>query len=243
MFDRTSNLYVGYIYCISNDLNCKKYIGQTTTTIQKRFAEHKRCALSYPDSTQLIYRVMRKYGCEHFTVTMLCSEFSNSVSDLKQKLNEREMYYIQTLGTLKPNGYNMTVGGDSFAEHHFVPVYKVDKDGNVLALFRSMTEAENANGLPPGSIKRAFLYENHYANGFYWYNAEEVDFSVGDNIGEQVSPGRSKGVCMLDLDGNVLGVFESMADAEKSTGIYHGKISMVCNGKRKTTGGYMWRYS
>ena len=37
-------------------------------------------------------------------------------------------------------------------------------------------------------------------------------------------------------------VFESAWDAQRKTGINQGHISKVCLGKRKTTGGYHWRF-
>ena len=37
-------------------------------------------------------------------------------------------------------------------------------------------------------------------------------------------------------------VFESTKDAERKTGINHGNISKVCLGKRKTIGGFHWKF-
>lgn len=37
-------------------------------------------------------------------------------------------------------------------------------------------------------------------------------------------------------------VFESAHDVERKTGIYASNISMVCNGKLKTAGGYHWKF-
>lgn len=37
-------------------------------------------------------------------------------------------------------------------------------------------------------------------------------------------------------------VFESTMDAERKTRVNNSNISQVCNGKRKTTGGYHWSY-
>ena len=41
----------------------------------------------------------------------------------------------------------------------------------------------------------------------------------------------------------VLAVFESMKVAMRETGVNKVTISMVCRGKRKIGGGYIWRYS
>jgi len=37
-------------------------------------------------------------------------------------------------------------------------------------------------------------------------------------------------------------IFESTMEAERKTGIFQSNISLACSGKRKTTGGYHWRY-
>lgn len=37
-------------------------------------------------------------------------------------------------------------------------------------------------------------------------------------------------------------VFESAYDAQRKTGIFPNNISMACNGKLKTTGGYHWKF-
>ena len=37
-------------------------------------------------------------------------------------------------------------------------------------------------------------------------------------------------------------IFESTVDAERTTGIYQSSISYTCNGKRKTAGGYHWKF-
>lgn len=42
-----------------------------------------------------------------------------------------------------------------------------------------------------------------------------------------------KAVVAVDMEGNVVGWFESAMDAERKTGICKRNINSVCNGKRK----------
>lgn len=53
----------------------------------------------------------------------------------------------------------------------------------------------------------------------------------------------SKPVQQLDLDGNLIKVWDSMADIERELGINNQNISSVCNCKRKTSHGFKWSFS
>lgn len=90
-----------FIYRITNIITQDTYIGQTTKTIKRRFACHKANA-RYGVETYL-YRAMRKYGEENFTIEAVESQVS------REALNEREKLYI---AEEKPR-YNMNEGGAS----------------------------------------------------------------------------------------------------------------------------------
>lgn len=91
--------FYGQIYIISNDVNEKLYIGQTTKKLEERFKQH-----FYADSA--IGNAMRKYGIEHFEIWAIekcCT---------KEQQNAFEVFWIRELGTLYPEGYNLTIGGE-----------------------------------------------------------------------------------------------------------------------------------
>lgn len=53
----------------------------------------------------------------------------------------------------------------------------------------------------------------------------------------------SKPVNMIcPICGNIIRTFDNISSAEQFINISHGKISSVCQGKRKSAGGYRWRY-
>lgn len=51
-----------------------------------------------------------------------------------------------------------------------------------------------------------------------------------------------KAVFQYDLDGNLIQEYSSIMDAYNETGIDFRLISLVCKGKRNSTGGYKWRF-
>lgn len=53
----------------------------------------------------------------------------------------------------------------------------------------------------------------------------------------------TKKIIQINVDGTIIKEWDSITDAEMKLKINHGKISMVCRGKRKTAGGYLWKYA
>ena len=51
----------------------------------------------------------------------------------------------------------------------------------------------------------------------------------------------AKKVIQLDLSGNTVNEFESLARASKACGIHVKNIRNVIQGKQKTAGGYKWK--
>lgn len=95
---------MGYIYCITNKINNKKYIGKTEDLVEERFKEHLNSINTKRDYNRPLYRAIRKYGKDAFYVEIL-EEVKNN------NLNEREEYWISFYDTYH-NGYNATKGGD-----------------------------------------------------------------------------------------------------------------------------------
>ena len=94
----------GFIYCITNDINGKQYVGKTTDTIEARFKEHLNDATKERCQNRPLYRAINKYGKEHFSISVLEECPLNN-------LDTREIYWISQLKTYH-NGYNATIGGD-----------------------------------------------------------------------------------------------------------------------------------
>lgn len=66
---------------------------------------------------------------------------------------------------------------------------------------------------------------------------------VSQETREKIGISNGKKVMQIDPKTNeILNTYNSASDAARLNGLNHSKISRVCNGYRKTTGGYRWEY-
>jgi len=94
----------GIIYCATNSVNGKQYVGQTTSSLIERWRHHRYWASI--GSPCFIHRAIAKYGGNAFSLQILAETSSQNDA------NEKESFFIAKLNTVAPNGYNLTAGGE-----------------------------------------------------------------------------------------------------------------------------------
>lgn len=92
-----------YIYKITNKINNKIYIGQTTKTISLRWKRHYMDALKNRTNTKFA-KAIRKYGKNNFIVEEI------DTAKNKEELNQKEIYWINYYNSIL-KGYNSVDGG------------------------------------------------------------------------------------------------------------------------------------
>lgn len=125
----------GNLYIITNNINCKIYIGKTYNDIDHRFKEHINNAykidydtLDYRYNTKF-YNAIRKYGPENFKIKLI-NKFEEGI------LEQKEMEYIAKYDSYH-NGYNSTLGGDGvksldISEDMIESICSMYKDGKTI---------------------------------------------------------------------------------------------------------------
>ena len=148
------------IYIIKNDINNKVYIGQTVNPKQ-RWEQY--CSLvKHKPNAQVITKAMKKYGIEHFTMSILETDVVN--------YDEREKYWIQKYNSIVPNGYNITIGGDGTGSGINNPIAKIKSEDVLMELideiiqnvlpFKALAKKYNISDGQISEINRGKAYYN-----------------------------------------------------------------------------------
>lgn len=91
------------VYLLTNNVNGKRYVGQTIHTLEERLRGH-----AWPSTARHtkmpIARAIQKYGIQNFRAEILqeCSS--------QDELDQSELRYALSLKTFVPNGYNLKAG-------------------------------------------------------------------------------------------------------------------------------------
>ena len=121
------------IYKITNTLNFKIYVGQTTKPIEKRFMQHAKANSPLGDA-------MRQCGLDNFTIEVI------EICETAEQARQREIFWINVLKCKMPNGYNRSNGGEGGIHKLKTPL--VDKEVSIMAI------GDNIKNLRTGVHKR-----------------------------------------------------------------------------------------
>lgn len=213
---------MAYIYKITNRINEKVYIGQTSLTLNHRLQQHIKDSKRKNIKNRPLYKAFRKYGYENFDIEIV-EECSNNVVD------EREKYWIMYYNSYK-NGYNATLGGEgtiSIDRQLVIDTYKRLKTCKAVAKELNIGADTVSNILKSQGIE--------IISGQEWNKINT-----------------NKPVNMIDNNGNILKTFNTLKEAalyiQKEKNIttdckgITSHIRAVCNNKRKTAYSHKWKW-
>lgn len=115
-------------------------------------------------------------------------------------------------------------------------VLQYDLDGNFLREYRSAEEAARAVGILDGSnIAGACRGKYITAGGYQWsYKYDSQTLKQMETI--------TKPVAQLDRYGMIVGIYDSISEASRATGLPKPNICAAANKRLKSCGGYGWVY-
>lgn len=219
---------MGYIYKVTHKDTGMSYIGLTTCSdVKERWRGH----LSGKDN-YYFNNVLKKYDKDAFTWEVLIICFNEDVSYYEKE-------YIKKYNTIRPNGYNLTEGGERGWKHHPDSIEKL-----------KASKAGKGNNRPPGFKCSDEAKQNMSTARQAYCDSETPEQRAirGKKGGDtrRGKPNHKLGVAVVQLkDGVEIARFPSSMEAGRQTGILYKNIHAVCKGEKwkKTAGGFVWKFA
>lgn len=250
------------IYEIVNIKNQKRYIGQSID-VYRRWIQHNSELKRGKHSNEYLQFSWNKYGEDAFEFHILeeCSE---------EKLNERELFYIQKFDTSNRDyGYNLGYVGDGvcvLSEEarqkmsqaqliRWTEELRVERSqkysGENNPFYGKHHSKETGRKIAEANKKRVWSDESRAkeAQGLAERNKAKRGSTVSQAVRDKISktlkgrpsPNR-KSVVQLNLNGDYISSFDSIKAASNATGITTNMISDCCRKLRGDARGFIWRY-
>lgn len=196
------------IYCITNVITNKKYIGYTHDPAT-RWYKHQFHGVKGDGSCVQLYQSMKKHGVENFKFDILETDIKD-VSLAK----EREVFFIETYDTYK-SGYNATRGGTGGD----MSEYDSWKESMILYHETKPSESYATYGMSGKSHSKEAIEKQSIARKKYW-DSLSIDQRIkqskklsGSNNGMfGKTPKNSVRILYNGIE------YNSIASASKSTG-------------------------
>ena len=237
------------VYCYTNKINGKKYVGQTIQKLRKRHGQHL-------SGKQLIDKKLKQYGVENFKLEVLHLADMYSIDML-------ERHYIYFFDTFVKNGkgYNVSSGGhngspwagkteeelEEWKVKYGTPIVGVGIDS--ILSYKYIEEAKK-DGFNPKRISttctyhhnpEVFLgkYKHRYVShkGYKWYYKEDYD-RLSE---EKKSRTLLKNIVAISTKSEEVLFFENISQISNS-GFNINCVYICCRGESKTHKGYKWYY-
>ena len=157
------------------------------------------------------------------------SAYVSSLQGLNSAFDKYVRGESKTISKSVKNGYNSDRGG-GFKKL----IYQYSLTGELESTFQSLEEASKSSSISEDSISHACVGDRKTSNGFYWTYTTTFDFK------EDI---RKKKVIQYDLEGEKIHVYNSIAEASRTTEINKSSIAKCCRGERIKAGNFIWKFS
>lgn len=169
---------LGCVYMIRNKVNEKVYVGQTKNGIEQRVKRHFGDAIHKNLKTDLSIDI-RKYEIDDFEAKELFVYESENLEELRNKLSEKEGYYIDYYDS-HFSGYNKNKhgsGGNGNGKpkgKHKRKVKQYDRYGVFMKEFDSITDCAISLNVTSSFVNNCVNKRKPYVKGFIIIDSKEI---------------------------------------------------------------------
>jgi len=216
--------------------NGKIYVGSALNGFHLRSRAYRN-----ENAHNNIQNAIKKYSARKITFSIL----ESSKAWQKDKLQEREQHYMDTLQPFGVRGYNV----ERVAGVVSKPTRRVSqftRAGEPVASYESLKWASVVTGVHLSNISACCIGNRPTLGGFIWLYSEDVKPQEIARRVEQaasVTSSNKRSVSQYTRAGVFVASFESARAAARATGGHQSCITQCCTGEKPSAAMFIWLYS
>lgn len=191
---------------------------------------------------------------EIYQIDILTGKIINSFSSIKEaerrtKAGDINAVLKRGYGEQPLNSGTTWVYKDNYCNYvpeeyynNYCVICQLDLQGKFIKYWLGPSRAAKALHIAQGNISLCLVDKRQKAGEYQWCYYKDLESKINKPYVCKLTYNR-KAVDQYDLCNNYLKTWESATEAAKVLNINSSKITAVCRGNRKTTGGFIWKYS
>ena len=232
------------IYLLRCRITGKSYVGVTSMSLEERWHNGQ----GYKNQP-VIYDDICEYGWNNFEHILIDTAFTYKES------REKERFYIKTMNSLFPNGYNIISGETGLPNRLWKStIIKIDENGNILQNFSSSKQLKRFYTKNQIRTIRECLFSvqkdfrPRFYEGGYW-GFQDIYTQLMQNLGATISrrknglhTGVAKKLQQISMDGTVVHIFSSQREAVRNIPGAKKSTMQAAINSNKIYLGFYWEY-
>ena len=232
------------IYLLRCRITGKSYVGVTSMSLEERWHNGQ----GYKNQP-VIYDDICEYGWNNFEHSLIDTAFTYKES------REKERFYIKTMNSLFPNGYNIISGETGLPNRLWKStIIKIDENGNILQKFSSSKQLKRFYTKNQIRTIRECLFSvqkdfrPRFYEGGYW-GFQDIYTQMMQNLGATISrrknglhTGVAKKLQQISMDGTVVHIFSSQREAVRNIPGAKKSTMQAAINSNKIYLGFYWKY-
>ena len=232
------------IYLLRCRITGKSYVGVTSISLEDRWHNGQ----GYKNQP-VIYDDICEYGWNNFEHILIDTAFTYKES------REKERFYIKTMNSLFPNGYNIISGETGLPNRLWKStIIKIDENGNILQKFSSSKQLKRFYTKNQIRTIRECLFSvqkdfrPRFYEGGYW-GFQDIYTQMMKNLGATISrrknglhTGVAKKLQQISMDGTVVHIFSSQREAVRNIPGAKKSTMQAAINSNKIYLGFYWEY-
>lgn len=229
-----NNNYTVYMHIFPNN---KVYIGITCRNPKYRWNNGKNYK-----TNEVMCRAIKKYGWENVKHEILYENLT------KEEAEQKEIELIAKCNSTDKNyGYNIENGGKCVGRVSEETKIKISKNNARYWKGKKLpkeTREKMSLSMKNRKIKRESIFKALETKRKKYPNGIIISFEERKRRSDKMKNNKisAKGIIQLDREGNFIKEWFCISDASRELKINNGSIVSCAKGRRKSAGGYIWKY-